>query len=771
MPDQQVRPDDNLEYQEAGTAITGSDVGRPQAAIDALPQEQTRNTPEESQEPYNNSPLDKPVGEDPPGGSSLGSVPNQAATDGSSDEIENTAWLIQKAHEIYNSSTDYLDANITNQWETNLHHFNSQHAPGSNFNKKNFKRSRIFRPKTRSSVKAQEAALAAAAFSTQDLLLVRAENEDDEVQRLSAQINKSILQYRLSRRMPWFQTVMGAWQCTKVYGICISHQFWRYEEDTDWVPALDTQGKLIVDDEGYALGNNEPVVRVDELVCDLIAPENFRFDPMCDWRDPARTSPFLIYLMPIYAGEAQEMMEMEDKKTGRKPWIKYSLGEILGTRRQDYDRTRQAREGRERIDPADEQHGNSFTTVWAHMNIIKVNGTDIVYWTMGTELLLTKPVLLTKLYPHLMEGERPFRVGTSTIEAFRNYPAGDVEQGANLQEEINTIANSRVDNVKLVLNKRYYVKRGAQVDLEALIRNVPGGGVMMADPEGDVKTIDTPDITKSSYEETDRLSVEHDELIGAFSQSSVQSNKALGETVGGMAEVKSSAGAVQDYGITIFMQTWMEPVVRDLTRLVQQYETDEIVLALAVKGSDLWQKYGIDKVTDSLLKQNLTVDIDIGIGNTDPVRRVERLMFGIEKVAGIPGMVDRIKGGQVADEVFGALGYKTSNRFFMDDEEWKVKEEEIMAQQQVPPEIELEQRKVSNNEADTQLRDERERLKLGQEYELRMNEIASKSQISRDQLDQTLGIAQAQDQTKRDEVAAREANKRLEAQNKAGART
>ncbi len=180
------------------------------------------------------------------------------------------------------------------------------------------------------------------------------------------------------------------------------------------------------------MGREESIVRKDELVCDLIAPENFRFDPMCDWRDPAKSSPYLIYMMPVYAGAALENMETVDPKTNQPMWKKHSLGAIMGTRRQDYDRTRQAREGRERIDPADEQHGNAFTTLWAHFNIITVNGEDIAYWTMGTELLLTDPVPLVDLYPHLARGERPFVVGFSTIDAFRNDPAGDVEQIAGI---------------------------------------------------------------------------------------------------------------------------------------------------------------------------------------------------------------------------------------------------------------------------------------------------------------------------------------------------
>ena len=47
-----------------------------------------------------------------------------------------------------------------------------------------------------------------------------------------------------------------------------------------------------------------------------------------------------------------------DPKTGQPLWNKHDLSAITATRRENYNRTRQAREGRERIDPADDQRGN-----------------------------------------------------------------------------------------------------------------------------------------------------------------------------------------------------------------------------------------------------------------------------------------------------------------------------------------------------------------------------------------------------------------------------
>jgi hypothetical protein len=726
-----------------------------------------------AQNPYVRGPSDLPPGDTPPSDAAGGSSYEREGGDeehiveGEQDEgrAGTAAWLIAKAHELYTTSTDYLDANITNQWERTLSHFNNEHAPHTNFRRQDFRRTRVFRPKTRAFIKASEAALTVAAFSTQDVVDIQADDDRDEMQRLSAEVNKEILSYRLDRRMPWFQTVVGAWQSTKVYGLCISFQYWRYWADTSYEPAFDNTGSLMKDEAGNALGTKASKVRFDDMVCDNIAPENFRFDPMCDWRDPVMSSPYLVYMMPIYAGEALERMEMTDPKTGQPVWMKHALGSLLATRRKNYDRTRQAREGRERIDPADEQHGNAYTTLWAHMNIVRVNGEDMMWWTMGTELLLTWPVKVSDAFPHLGPGERPFTVGFSTIEAFRNYPAGDAEQSAGLQEELNIIANQRLDNVKLVLNKRYYVRRGSQVDLDALVRNVPGGGVMMNDPEKDVQTVNTPDITGSSYQEQDRLAVEMDELVGSFSPGSVQSNKNLNETVGGISMVQQTAGSVQDYGLRIFFETWMEPALKQLVKLIQFYETDQTILTLAAKKSQMWLRFGISELTDEILRQDLTVRVNVGIGNTDPVRRVERLIFGVTQAASLPGMVGRVKGAAITDEIFGALGYKDSSRFFMGEEEWE-QFQQAQADPPPDPQIVIKREELQFRREDNQLRHQRELMRLDMEAQLGFARLALEKDIPLQKLYAELGIKREEMQLARDTTATRENVRLLEVDQK-----
>ena len=156
----------------------------------------------------------------------------------------------------------------------------------------------------------------------------------------------------------------------------------------------------------------------------------------------------------------------------------------------------------------------------------------------------------------------------------------------DLQTAANDIANQRTDNVQLVLNKRYHIRRSSNIDINALKRSVPGGSVMMDDPMTDVNVVSTPDITASAYEEQDRLNVDFDDIAGTFSQGTVQSNRLMNETVGGMEMLSGQANTMIEYMIRTFAETWVEPVLSQLIRLEQYYETDEVIMAVAINKSE-----------------------------------------------------------------------------------------------------------------------------------------------------------------------------------------
>lgn len=651
-------------------------------------------------------------------------------------QTEGTDYL-DVARQAFRHSTDYLDANLREGWERSIRSFNSRHPAGSKYESDAYKhRSKLFRPKTRANMRRAEAAAAAAFFATQDVVNITAVDDNDPKQQASALLMQEVLNHRLQKSIKWFRTLMGAYQDARLLGFCVSKQHWLYEEKTlgppEMQPVLDETGQPVVDPmTGVPEMQTIPNVEVikDQLALDLHPPENARFDAAADWLDPVNSSPYFIMRHPMFVVDVKRRMNAVDPKTGVPPWTRADDDAILRARdSDDFDSTRQARENK-RVDPVSESRPvNDFDIVWVHENFIRIDGEDTTYWTLGTEALLTDPVPTKEVY-RATAPDRPYRMGVAILESHRAIPTSHVELSHPVQAEINEVANTRMDNVRMSLNGRYFVRNGAGVDLESLRRNSPGSFTLMNNPETDIRWERAPDVTRSAYEEQDRLTNDFDEIAGAFSPASVQSNRELSDTATGMALISNSASSISEYDLRIFAETWVEPVLRDCVRLIQHYETDQNIIALGAEKAELFQKFGIDEATDELLEGELTVTVNVGIGSTDPVQQLERFAFGFRSFMEISMGLAQMYGPtvmqspgmeQIGTEIFGKLGYKDGKRF-LDFEPPPDPEKEEMAMQLEQMGQELQSAQMEVKSKDT-------------EHKLKLIETSSKIDLEREKM-------------------------------------
>jgi len=668
------------------------------------------------------------------------------ATSGPGITSRDAKWL-QRATKLYTNSTDYYDTSLFPSWGDNVRNFRNEHAISSKYTSDAYKhRSKIFRPKPRSAMRNLDATAAAALFTNDDLISIRGVDSSNKEQDASAKIHQAILQHRLETTIPWFMTVIGAYQDTNVYGICISRQYWDFRKTskTEIVPEFDEFGEPVLDDDGMMLGSEvvtEDII-ADKPAIDLIAPENFRFDPACDWRDPVGTSPYLIEIISMYAGDVLSMMEQGE-------WNEYTLGAIIAHGTQEQDSSQAVRSAREkgREDSTEVNSADEYAVVWVRFNIIRNDdGVDYGFYTIGSGILLTDPVPLKDFEPI---GRERYRVGVSEIEAHKAHPSSKVELSRPLTEMSNEITNQRLDNVKLVLNKRYAIRKNSGIDLAALMRNVPGGGVVMEDVNNDFKIMDTPDVTQSSYVEQDRLSVETDELLGTFSQASVQSNRSLNETVGGMNLMASGANQVQELGLRAFIETWVEPVLRTLIKLESLYETDETILALAAGKAEIF-----DAIDDNLMMQDLIVKVNVGMGNTNPQQKLQRFLDPLTVIKDLPEFSARIDWDEVGKEVFALSGQGDGARFMLNDEKLK-RRQEAEGQQPEDPRIVVEQMRSEIKQMEMEIRQlEAEQdgilrqMKIEADKEVAMAKIASDQKTTLTALYENLGIKRETEERK-----------------------
>ena len=324
-----------------------------------------------------------------------------------------------------------------------------------------------------------------------------------------------------------------------------------------------------------------PKVLVDRPVVDLFPVENLRIDPGANWIDPINSSPYVIHLIPTYVLDVKDKMESGE-------WMPYGDAVIAAATESKPDSTRIARQ-KDRDDPygADARSVDDYEVVWVQRHIHRRDGKDWEFYMLGDMCLLTDPVPLKESVLH---GKRPYVLGTTTIETHKLFPSTVPQLSRGLQEEINEVANQRLDNVKFVLNKKFLVKRGKEADIQGLVRNVPGGVAMFDDPVNDVRELSWPDVTGSSFQEHQGLSMEMDELLGNFNPAQMMATGGANNPARNMAMLSGASGSLVEYSLRTYVETFVQPVLRQLVQLEQAYETDARVMQLAGKKSELFQR-------------------------------------------------------------------------------------------------------------------------------------------------------------------------------------
>ena len=201
---------------------------------------------------------------------------NPVTPESDDDIVVESPWL-RLARQSYEGSSEWVDANLRYQWERSISLFNSQHPSGSKYHSSAYdKRSKFFRPKTRTAVRNLQSAMSIAFFSNEDVMSVSARNPNDSAQAAAAIVSQSIMQYRLTNTIPWFNTMVSAIQDAAVQGVCVSHQYWDFEQKEESYLEMDENSQPLQDSEG-----NDRVVKQltsvkDTPKIELISPEKFK---------------------------------------------------------------------------------------------------------------------------------------------------------------------------------------------------------------------------------------------------------------------------------------------------------------------------------------------------------------------------------------------------------------------------------------------------------------------------------------------------------------
>lgn len=552
--------------------------------------------------------------------------------------------------------------------------FYSRHPAGSKYHTAAFeKRSKIYRPKTRVAIRGIESQAAIAAFGTKEFVNVTPLDKKDKRNVQAAELQQNLLNSRLGgstyskTSIPWYRIYIGAVQEAAVQGVVLSKQMWEYSDYTEKTKVTHADFET---GEQYENEETRDVVEIDRPVVDLIPLERFRLDPGADWSDPIGSAKFMIHEFPMYVGDIKKRMEAKGPRKWKQVDASSLAGRGGGTDSSQLDRSRNP-------DSQDKTELNDglgdYAMVWVQEHLRSTRDGDIIVYTLDNKELLSDEIPLEELYP----AGRPYVLGQMQIEAHRVYSSGLAEVSAQTQDEINNIANLRIDNLTLSMLGRYYFRRGGGVDIRTLLNGGPGSAVGMATLDS-VKWDRPSDVTNSAYEEQDRLSNDFDDVAGVMSQSSIMSNKQLNETVGGMTLLTSTANATQEYMVRTITETWVTPVLQQLLELQAANESDVELLRQAAGAAGIPNSDDMAEAFE-LLQYRCIASPDVGFGASSPDKRIGRITMALETIAKyMPQALQSIDGAEVQKEIWGAVGHD-SERFFPNEEDVDPRVKEMQA--------------------------------------------------------------------------------------------
>jgi len=184
--------------------------------------------------------------------------------------------------------------------------------------------------------------------------------------------------------------------------------------------------------------------------------------------------------------------------------------------------------------------------------------------------------------PYWKHGKKPYVVASYSPMPNEFYGMSAVEIIEHLQHELNTNRNQRIDNIALILNRMWLVRRGADIDDSELVSR-PHGIIRVDDVERDVKEMAMNDVPRSTYVDEQTIKQDMENSLGVPGVvRGVDPSRA--ETATEVVTKSSNAGTRFDVGIMVLEDSVIERLAMLMDCNNQQFVDD--VRAVQIFGED-----------------------------------------------------------------------------------------------------------------------------------------------------------------------------------------
>jgi len=255
------------------------------------------------------------------------------------------------------------------------------------------------------------------------------------------------------------------------------------------------------------------------------------------------------------------------------------------------------------------------------------------------------------------EDERPFVKMEIDKEPVGFYGKSYIMMLRDLQVMLDDIVNTRFDNLDLILNKMFVLRRGSTVDYSSLF-SAPGN-VIEIDDLSDIREVNFTNTLRDSYQAENMIRSDMQMLSGMIDYGSTpEMLKGVGNTATGMSLLTSDA--VSKYREPL--DNVKESVINILKRvfvLIRKY-ANHIVMR-EVRSLDAFEKF---KITDEDLKYDYAFTINLKNFLPDKQQTLQNLVTllniigqvqGVNVVAYIKNIFDLMDEIKNPDEILPAM--------------------------------------------------------------------------------------------------------------------
>lgn len=256
-------------------------------------------------------------------------------------------------------------------------------------------------------------------------------------------------------------------------------------------------------------------------------------------------------------------------------------------------------------------------------------------------------------------GEKPFVRIMDHMVPDEFWGIGELEPLEGVQDTINALWNSRIDNVKLVLNKMFAVSIDYLEDESDLVIR-PGGVIRLREGvpiDQALKGIDLGEVTSSSYTEAAEMERLSEKVSGVSAYQTGTDSPALNRTATGVALISEQGNTRFAHKVRISELTGLRKLARQFGAILQQYMPEQMVVrVLGPMGQFLWQTIDAQSIAGAF---DYAIEAE-SASQTESIRR-EQAMGLFNTLVQLP----EINRQRLIEDVLETFGRKDTQDYIM----------------------------------------------------------------------------------------------------------